>query len=1708
MTMTEQEIVSLKSLNAKRGVIKSSVTRIKTFVEKFDPKTDNVFQLKARLSKLEAAFKDFETTQLDIFKLDNSAKQTKESEDFEIVYYDAYASIMATIEQMEASKSGPSSEINSISNQNRSSNVTLPRLNLPIFEGHYSNWISFRDTYKALIHDTDVYSDIEKFHYLRSCLKGDAFQTIDTISLSAVNYSTAWDVLKTRYENKRLIVQEHILKIINSPQITKTSHAAMRRLVDDVTINIAALKNLEQPTKHWDALLLPIITSKFDFVTKRDWEESLTVEIPKYDDLVKFLEKKCLLLESLQASNQKPGASGNQISSSSKNQHLSKSATTHVAVNDTKNTSCFLCKKSHSLYRCPDFLSLSVSDRVKKVTSLKLCSNCFRNNHKVDACQSSFCRHCNLKHNTLLHLHNADQAESGVIMTSRDLNSGKVLLSTAQILVKNSLGTYQLCRCLLDSGSQLSMITEAACRRLGLSISKANVLVTGINNSQSQVKGSANLVFKSLYDETACFSVNCFVLPKVTQNLPFRTFQVKIPQGLSLADPTFQVSSPIDILLGAEVFWDLIRSKATKLANNLHLQETALGYIVGGNITSNNSQEGGITCHLAVNSSLEEQMNRFWELDTFKELTRTDPLSPEERLCEQHYVNTIKRDTLDGRFVVQLPFKPDPPILGESKTQAIKQFYSLERKLNKNPDLKTSYVQFMREYQSLGHMTNITHTESNVNNQVENCFYLPHHAVIKETSATTKLRVVFNASAVSSSGYSLNDTLLVGPTIQEELFTILIRFRTYKYAFTADIVKMYRQIWVAAENRDYQRILWRDDMHNPVQTFTLNTVTYGTRSAPFLAIRSLHQLAFEESDNFPSACETIIRDFYVDDILSGGQDLSETIKLKNDLIHVLSKGKFTLQKWASNDKRLTDVGIDSLRDIDLNKQDATRILGLLWGVEQDVLKYSIINFQVGANTKRGVLSTISQLFDPLGLLGPVMISAKILMQKLWALKLSWDEPLPESQRKIWQEFANQLSYVNKIHIDRKIIDTSCNIHNNVYELHGFCDASKSGYGACIYLRTKNENGLFSVNLICAKSRVAPLKTITIPRLELCGAVLLSNLLTKVKNHINLPIQQCYYWTDSTIVLSWLKGNAVDWKVFVAHRVSEIQSLTDINQWHHVTSNNNPADILSRGITPAKLLNATIWWHGPPYLLSEHLPLLDTFIQNQDIPERKIVMVTVNVPELPVFTRFSSFVKLQRVIGYCLRFINNCRNQPSNKSNHLSCKELRDSTIIIIRYIQRREFATEYCNLRSGAAMTNNSSLQPLKPFMDENLLIRVGGRLRHAPISYQQKFPIILPKHHVTQLLIKLEHERQLHSGPTGTLCALRQKYWPLSARNQIRKIIHQCIPCFRAKPRNANPIMGDLPPNRFNTTRPFYNCGIDYLGPISVKEGFKRSRRTFKTYVALFVCFATKAIHLELVGDLTTDCFLNALKRFISRRGIVKNIYSDNAANFVGAQRELSSLAELFKSQSFQDNVIDSLSISDIKWHFIPARAPHFGGIWEAGVKSVKYHLRRVLGNSLITYEEMYTLLSCIEACLNSRPLCQLTNDPNDIDALTPGHFLIGRPLTAPAEPSILHLQQNRLSRWQYIEQLRQHFWARWSKEYLGQLQGRSRWRTSSDKAIQPGALVVLKEDNLPPLMWRLARITELHPGADGVVRVVTVKTSSGFTKRAVRNICLLPVE
>lgn len=1115
---------------------------------------------------------------------------------------------------------------------------------------------------------------------------------------------------------------------------------------------------------------------------------------------------------------------------------------------------------------------------------------------------------------------------------------------------------------------------------------------------------------------------------------------------------------------------------------DLVLQKTLLGWIIGGNVAVVKQQPK----RNAFLTSLDTDIKRFWEIE---EGSTKQHLSTEERRCEEHFSKHTRRDDT-GRYIVALPFNEKKIQLGESRTRALHRFFSLERKLHRDPELKKQYAAVIEEYLALGHMTQVDTVETSG-------FYLPHHAVIKPSSTTTKVRVVFDGSAKSSSGLSLNETLMTGPTIQDDLFSLLLRFRMHSYVLTGDIEKMYRQFLVRPEDRSYQRILWRDQ-HDNIINYELNTVTFGLTSAPYLATRCLQQLANDERENFPTAAPIIERDLYVDDLLTGADTLEEAIEMQTQIIDLLQQGGLNIRQWASNEPQLL-TGLSELQVHPklLGDSSTMKTLGVSWDARKDEVLYTVEPLTTSRVTKRSILSTIARIFDPLGLLGPVTITAKILMQRLWQLKVDWDESLPSNIHTDWTNFVNELRHLNRIAFGRHVIQRE----SNRIELHGFCDASERAYGACIYLRSINKRGRVETNILCAKSRVAPLKTITLARLELCGAALLALLYSTVQEAIIHHIDNVYLWTDSTIVLNWINKQPCTLKTFVANRVADIQQKTNVSNWRHVRSQDNPADLLSRGQTPAQFIQKSLWRNGPQWLSNreEDWPPSKINLCNE-VPElKRLTCFTTITQDDKILFRYSCINKLRRIIAYLLRF-----GRKNRTRGPITAKEIREADTRIIRLMQTIAFSQELRSLQRSENLHPKSKLIPLSPFIDDQGIIRVGGRLQNSTLSFAQKHPILLPKgHHVTTLIIRDVHLKNHHGGITSTLNDVRQSYWPIDGRNTTRKVIRQCIRCFRHNPATTNYVMGNLPASRVTEHRPFYNCGVDYCGPFYVKERKQRNRTRVKVYVSVFICLATKAVHLEVVSDMTTEAFVAALKRFISRRGICRNIHSDNGTNFVGANNELKDIREAIRDERVQK----FLTAKEITWHFTPALSPHFGGLWEAAVKSFKHHLKRVVGPELFTYEQFNTFVIEIEAILNSRPLTPLSSDPNDPAALTPGHFLIGNALTSLAEIDFSNTPANRLSTWQHIQKVKQHFWTRWHKEYINHLNVRRKWTRGSHQ-ITEGTIVVLKEDHLPPLAWHLGRVEKTHPGADGIVRAVTVRTPNGVYKRNVKHLAPLPIE
>ena len=543
----------------------------------------------------------------------------------------------------------------------------------------------------------------------------------------------------------------------------------------------------------------------------------------------------------------------------------------------------------------------------------------------------------------------------------------------------------------------------------------------------------------------------------------------------------------------------------------------------------------------------------------------------------------------------------------------------------------------------------------------------------------------------------------------------------------------------------------------------------------------------------------------------------------------------------------------------------------------------------------------------------------------------------------------------------------------------------------------------------------------------------------------------------------------------------------------------------------------MWWHGLGFLTEPVNRRPENVVPSEDaqILEKEanpVVAFHTTVVDSSLFERFSDLAKLTKTTAYCFRFTNNA-SHPKDSRNFgpLTPEERNQALKVLVRQAQLATFPVEVHSYRKirdpPTRILSKSPLKELKLFMDNFGLLRISGRLANMNAPYDTRFPILLPANHpLSWLIARSNHVRTLHGGPSLTLATIRQRFWPLRGRQLVRKVVRKCVTCFRCKPELAQQIMAPLPAVRITPARPFLYSGLDYCGPFFVRPLSGRGS-SVKIYVGLFVCLVVKAVHLEVVADLSSVACINAVKRFVARRGRVLELHCDNATAFVGADRELRTMRKEFLGQfrtaDWQGYCVDS----GIKFYHIPARSPHFGGIWEAGIKSFKFHFRRIMGNRSFTMDQLQTVVAQIESVLNSRPISPLSDSPDDYSALTPGHFLVGEPLIAIPEPDLTSLQSNRCSRLQEMKRAVQDLWHRWHLDYVSHLQQRTKWKRNKPD-VQVGQLVLVKQSCSPPLHWPLGRIVETVVGKDGRIRVVVIQTASGRYKRAITEIAILPID
>ncbi|XP_025192697.1 uncharacterized protein LOC112592764, partial [Melanaphis sacchari] len=1497
----------------------------------------------------------------------------------------------------------------------------LPEIPLPYFDGECQNWPAFRDRFNMLVAKDPNISNAFKFYYLIGCLHADPQEVIKGFTVSNDSFNLAWDALVERYDRPRILASSIINKLIAAPVATSESLAALQDFLSVFDENIAILDSLQIPDLA-SFLLFSLAARCLPTASRRLFESENSEEYPSVHSVIKFVKSRLQVFEN--AGTQPFGSTSKPIKP--KLQSLRKDPKVAlVSASKPAPPKCQLCSGAHRLADCVKFKAASVDERYNTVCTYRLCLVCFGEGHMSYKCPVS-CSICKRRHHALLHRDaNPKKPNPPAALLGR-YEAPTVLLGTALVKVRDTVGSFRTVRALIDSASQISAITSDCSNRLGLCPSRWTVPVTRLASQKvPDVQGFVQLVVQPRNSSTPSIQVKTSVLSSITSNMPARELpsQVRARCGdLFLADPMFDQPAPVELLIGVDIFPQIWNDKSESLGLGYpSVYSSIFGWVLIGPIQTH-PDVGAQSMLMLLVSSMESMMERLWNVE---EPEVAPPQFTEDGLCEKLFSSEVSRDS-QVRFSVPLPSKEDRKSeeFPGSRQVAFNRLLQLERKLSADKILYKAYNNFMSEYEDLGHMSLAEGVGQ---------YFIPHHAVQKMEGDSVKLRVVFDASAKCHSGLSLNQCLMVGPKLQQDIVDVLIGFRVHKVAFTTDICKMYRQIDVLPQYRGYQYILWRESPQLTVKEYSLNTVTYGVNCAPYLALRVLRYIADTECEDLPDVQRALRNQTYMDDICVGAESLEAAQALQSNLIKVLARSGLQLKKWSSNSLELLShlKPEDCSQDPLIFDQDNTvQVLGMRWNPSGDYFSFYTNNFKL-VLTKRGVLSMIARIFDPLGLLSPTIFYAKTIMQRLWLAQVGWDSQIPEDIANDWCKFHSALSWLREIKIPRYVgSSTGCS-----YILCGFCDASEKGYAAVVYLRVTDPSGDASIYLLGAKTKLAPMKTMTIPRLELSGAVLLALWLARLKRILDshLALSEVYAWTDSSIVLSWLNNPHTSFKMFVSNRIHQIQSTVPGCSWQHVRSEDNPADCASRGLSPSELRKCKLYWQGPRFLKSPVESWSRDFprLKLEQLPEIKpVCLVTREEPPCEWYTRFSSFNQMIRVTARLRRFIQLCRKQRV-ESGFLRQSELDAALHVIVRHSQQC-YLSDLVGCLKRWNPIQSKSLARLCPFLDSNNLIRVGGRMQNSNWSERRKHPMLVPKESYLAVLIARHwHLYACHARPRLLIALVQRQFWVIGVRVVVHRVIRKCLTCVKMSAVNPQPVMAALPGFRVREAHPFSIVGIDYAGPLQMKELSLRRSRVAKVYIAVFVCMTTKAVHLESVSALSTDAFRLTLDRFVARRGLPTSIYSDCGTNFVGAARQLRQLV------NHPDNRDKLTAHIACEWHFNPPGAPHFGGIWEAAVKSAKTLLTRALSPQVWTFEEFTTILYRVEAAMNSRPLVPASTDPSDLECLTPGHFLVGRPLLAIPEPvddAHIGLQ----TRWKLLQQSFQFFWRRWSREYLSTLQAR----------------------------------------------------------------------
>lgn len=1498
--------------------------------------------------------------------------------------------------------------------------------------------------------------------------------------------------LKDRFGKKKILKQVYVRELIKMIVVNVRSNEklALTKLYDNLESHLRALESLEITIEQTSEFLFPMVESIMPEDILIAWQRSANFgkdgsnEFPpktELDFLMEFLKQE---VESEQQRGLARAGFGSSYSKPIEKKVVKVPTAASLYVGET--LSCVFCGKPHASQDCGRAVEMTLKKKQELLNNKKACQKCLKI-HGAKVCRSyTKCTGCSKPHYHVMCPDSPKNKENAVVAAS-NVNSvveisemKQVLLKTILVKIKSQFGTKTI-RILFDEGSQQSYVKstiakDMKCQENGKYFER-NTLFGGIL-SDIEERTTYRVDLESL-NGAVRRSLDLTGKDKLTGEI------LKIPEGpwmeelkskhISIND-AHSTGEDVDVLIGADLSNSLILDKSITLESGLKAVKTVFGWTVLGPIPVQNNFVISHSLSIIMDEVKDKEVKDLWDLELIGIQDPATKKTQEERdrEAQEHFNQTVQR-TKDGRYIAALPWVNGVQTIPNNFEIANKRLISVTNKLKKE-NMFEAYSEMFRQWEMEGIIDEVNSEHAS---SIKGHF-IPHHAVLKPESKTTPIRPVFDASCKIGRCPSLNECLEKGPNLIEFIPRSMLEFRQWRIGALSDIRKAFQMVEVQEADQIYLLFLWWEDSScTKLKIYKHKRVVFGIKSSPFILAAVLHKHLNSVSKEDSKIAQKLLKSLYVDNSITSVNDLEQYRKFKQVAIRILADAKMELREWEH-------TVVEGCTD-EQSKEEWSSVLGMKWNKKRDTISCATLPVVEEKMTKRNLLATINKIFDPLGFLSPAMIFPKITLQTTWNQKLNWDDELPGDLVTQFKKWSQQLFHLANVEIPRCMKGYDYNDESTM-QVHVFNDASQFAYATVMFLRVETE-GNVSVQLIQAKTRVSPIKRMTIPRLELMACVLGTRLINSMKNTCLEEIP-CYYWTDSTTALAWISRND-EWGTFVGNRVREIMGLTKLHQWFHVPGVKNPADLPSRGCSPKELLESK-WWEGPDWLkLPENQWPNEKFETDEEkINDEKKKITNSSVTNVTVqqvgdlwFARRQSYVQNLRILAWIQRFKNNCLARVRNsdrQSGWLTMVEVYKAEIAMVDLIQRQVFPK------------NSEYIEGLRVARHpEHRLYCVHTKIMNRPDVGRFKQPWLLPHAHpMVDKIIEEEHKQHGHAGAQFLIAKLRERFWIIKNRKAVHRVIKKCVTCKRYSKVTTTVPITPLPENRVKDARVFQVSGIDLAGPLYLKDGSK-------VWVVIFTCGVYRAVHIETVESINTEQFILALFRFISKCGRISIIYTDCGTNFVKS-------AALFGRLDWK-KIQEATNVHRIQWIFNPPASPWWGGFWERMVRTMKEYLRKILGQSKLNKVQLDTTLAFVESLMNSRPLTYINEDPDDLIPLTPAAFL--RDIESSEFPELMVLNDKHFhQKYKDLVTMKEELRSRFRSEYLGQLVQRS--KPTQDMVFKVGDVVLVVDETRKRLEWPMARIIELCPGNDNKIRVAKIKTKNGELTRPLQRLVHLEVQ